>query len=339
MIDWSSAKHVLVIMPSWIGDVCMATPALQLLRERLPDGAKITAAVRPNHRALLQGVEAIDEILEVDGKKGLLGPWRAGRLLNKTGADTVLVLPGSFRSACIARCTGIAQRIGYARDRRSWLLTHPVKPPDRSTPVAQIVWYTGLIDHTATPPPASLHVSTEEQTEAAKFVQSAGERAWAVFVPGANRPDKRWPPERFAAVADALHARFGWSIVLAGNSREQEITAKIAALTSAPCVDLAAAHSSLGALKSLIRDAAIVISNDTGPRHIAIALQTPVVSIFGPTDHRWTLYPHNDERRLLAAPFLVESKNADDNKKECHVNHISVGDVVYACDELVQPHD
>ena len=151
-MDWSGIQHVAVIMPTWIGDICMATPALRMLRHRMPGGGTITAIVRPGKATIIDGLETVDHMLELE-PSGLLGPWRCGRALAKSGADAVLILPGSFRSGVVARVSGIRHRIGYARDGRGWLLTHPVKQPDRSTPTPQIQWYAGLVDDGGGPPP------------------------------------------------------------------------------------------------------------------------------------------------------------------------------------------
>jgi len=334
-MDWSGIQHVAVIMPTWIGDICMATPALRMLRHRMPGGGTITAIVRPGKATIIDGLETVDHMLELE-PSGLLGPWRCGRALAKSGADAVLILPGSFRSGVVARVSGIRHRIGYARDGRGWLLTHPVKQPDRSTPTPQIQWYAGLVDDGPAPPP-ELRVADADRAEAAEILRSVDASGWAVIVPGAaNRPDKRWPADHFASLVDRLQMQVGLACVLAGSPSEQSITSDIAARASVPCIDLAGMGASLGALKAVIDDARVVVSNDTGPRHIAIALGTPVVSLFGPTDHRWTALDCEHERRLLAEPFLPEKLTADHHAAACGMDRICVADVVHAACSLLQ---
>ncbi|MFO0875558.1 MAG: glycosyltransferase family 9 protein [Phycisphaerales bacterium] len=100
-------------------------------------------------------------------------------------------------------------------------------------------------------------------------------------------------------------------------------------------VDLAARGVTLGALVGVLADAALLVTNDTGPRHIAIGVATPVVALFGPTDHRFTAIPGARERRLLAEPFLPEEAVADRRPEACRIDRIEVGDVVHASHVLL----
>jgi len=321
------------LMPTPIGDVCMATPTLQLLRERLPEGAVITAVVRHGTKPLLNGLTSIDDVIQYD-PHGYLGPLRAGRRIAETRPDTVLVLPGSFRSALIARFSGRCRRVGYARDGRAWLLTDAIKPPNRSTPSSQIASYQRLVDPDAPEGTPTLAVTDEDRAAAASVMPSS-HTPFVVLGPGAaKREDKRWPPERFAAVANGLHARFGWTTVIAGSASERTLTHSIASTCDGPVIDLAAASGSLGALKAIAADAELVISNDTGPRHVALAVGTPVISLFGPTDHRWTIIPGASDHRLLAEPFLPQDLKADACAAACSIDRIVVGDVLGAVDSM-----
>ena len=328
MIDWSTINRVCAIMPTWIGDVCMATPALRMLRERLPDGAEVTAAARSGMTPLLRGLPWIDDITEID-PRGFLGPWRAGRAIAARMPEAVLVLPGSWRSALTARLSGAARRVGFARDGRGWMLSDAIKSPDRSRPVSTVDWYAELVDAEAAPGLPELTVTESDRVDATEVVPPHFTH-YAVLVPGANREDKRWPAERFAAIANHLYASRGWSVVIAGSPGEHALCASVASACDGPVIDLAAAGSSLGALKAIVGGSDLVISNDTGPRHIAIGLGVPVVSLFGPTDHRWTLMSDANECRLLAEPFLPESLMADRCGGACGIGRISVNDVIQA---------
>jgi heptosyltransferase-2 len=333
MIDWSATRRVTVIMPTWIGDICMATPALRALRAALPDDATMTAALRPGLSAVLRGHPAIDALVTID-PRGLAGPWRAGRVLSATGADVILILPGSFRAALAARCSNVKRRVGYARDGRGWLLSDARTPPDRTSPVSAVDWYCRLVGATTAAPP-DLVVTENDRQDAAALMPDPPP-AWVLLVPGANRADKRWPADRFSAVANALHDRYGWTAVIAGAPSERSLTAEVASGCSGPVLDLAAQEGTLGALKAMAAGAEVVISNDTGPRHIAIAMGTPVVSLFGPTDHRWTLIESVKEQRLLAEPFLPEALMADRCADACSIARIAVGDVLRAIDRWQQ---
>jgi heptosyltransferase-2 len=330
MIDWSKVRRVTVIMPTWIGDVCMATPALAAMRAAVPDDAHITAAMRHGMKALLRGHPAVDELVTVD-PRGIMGPWRAGRVLASTHPDVILILPGSFRSALAARLAGRTRRIGYAKDGRSWLLTRAATPPRRDRPVSAVAWYSQLVGTSAAGLPEL--VVTEDDRHAAKAVMPEQPPAYVLLVPGANREDKRWPADRFAAVANALHERHGWTAVIAGSPAERSLTAAVADGCDGPTIDLVERGGTLGALKAIAAGAEVALSNDTGPRHVAIAVGTPVISLFGPTDHRWTLMERAVERRLLAEPFLPGELMADRCGATCRIDRIAVGDVVQTINE------
>ena len=336
MINWTkmSSPRVTVIMPTWMGDVCMATPTLQSLRSILPEDAHITAAMRPGMKALLCGHPAIDELVDIN-PGGVLGPWRAGRVLAATHADVIVVLPGSFRTALAARLAGGCRRIGYARDGRRWLLSDAVAPPDRTEPVSTVDWYHGLITDAAPGLPSL--VVTEDDHRAAKNVLREQPLAYMLLVPGANRNDKRWSASRFAAVSNAAHEQYGWTTVIAGSPDERALTSTVAQQCVGPVIDLPARGSSIGALKAITAGAELVISNDTGPRHVAIALGTPVITLFGPTDHRWTHMDAADEIRLLAEPFLPRNLVADACHKVCRIDRISVADVLQAIESWQRP--
>lgn len=325
--DLGTATRVTVIMPTWIGDICMATPALVSLRSALPEGSHITGAVRRGMNALLRGHPGVDELVNID-PRGIFGPWKAGREIAATKPDAIVILPGSFRTALAARLASKCRRIGYARDGRGWLLSDAIAPPDRSHPVSTVNWYQRLITDAAPSLPSL--VVTDADQHAAREVLCEQPPAYMLLVPGANRDDKRWPASRFAAVANAANELYGWTTVIAGSPGERSLTATVARQCAGPVIDLAQRGSDLGALKAITAGAELVLSNDTGPRHVAIALGTPVITLFGPTDHRWTHMDGAVEIRLLAEPFLPGTLVADDCAKACRIDRISVTDVLRA---------
>lgn len=330
-MNWSEAKHVAVIMPTWIGDVVMATPTLQRLRAVLPEGSAITALVRQGQQPLLEGLESVDAIETLD-YRGLLGAWRGAARIRSLSPDTVLMLPNSFRSALTARLSGARHRIGYCRDGRGWLLSDARQAPDRSNGYPQVNWYYELVDPDQTEQPMCPKLAVLDK-DVAEASQVLGDQApaWVALVPAAMKPHKRWPSERFIAVANALHKNHGWGAIVVGTSKDADITGEIAAGCVGPAVDLAAIGCSLGGLKGLMQRAELAICIDTGPRHVAIGVGTPTISLFGPTDHRWTIIPDAPETRLLADPFLTTHQLADrqPNTRE-YMHRIRVSDTLHA---------
>lgn len=175
------------------------------------------------------------------------------------------------------------------------------------------------------------------------------QRPIAFLNPGGNDPAKRWPADRFAALANYLAHTRGVTVLVSGSPAERELTASIVKLAGTPAesptghsplatgriVDLARHQLTLGTLKGIIARCSVMVTNDTGPRHIAAALGVPVVTLFGPTDHRWTTIPHNDEIRILADPKLPEEEIANDHPERCAIDKIGLGDVVAATNQLL----
>jgi heptosyltransferase-2 len=329
-------RRIAIICPSWVGDSVMATPVYRAVRAATPD-AHTVAFARPGVDALLRGTPWFNELIALD-MRGVAGPIRAARLMRSSSFDAALLLPNSFRSALTARLAGVPRRIGYARDGRGFLLTHarPVEPA--STPLPTIDYYARLgafaIGKESIEPHPELFVTPEEEEEAASLLKDL-EGPFVLLNPGANKAEKRWPADRFAAVANVLHNRRELRIAVTGAPAERDVLDAVIGAAHAPIVDLASRGINLSTLKVVVRRATLMITNDTGPRHIAAALGTPVVTLFGPTDHRWTTLPDVRERRLLAEPFLPEELIADKHPKACAISRIAVEDVVAAAEALL----
>jgi len=336
----TSSRILSIVMPSWLGDTVMATPVLRACRERLPK-AKLVAVLRPGLGEVLRGLPWLDEIVEVDSK-GMGGAWRLGRTIRGTAADAVLLLPNSFKSALGARFSGIRTRVGYARDSRGWLLSHPIplKSKKSIAPTPAVGYYAELarqalgvltIDQRL-----ELAITNDQQAAGEALLHDVGS-CFMILNPGGNRTDKRWPPERFAAVADHLAKKHGLAVVVNGSPGEREVIGAVKAAARTPIIDLSQRGVTLGSLKAVVKRASLMITNDTGPRHLAAALGTPVVTLFGPTDHRWTTLGCPHERLLLAEPFLPEELVADRHAKACAIDKISVADVLAAAEQLLTP--
>jgi heptosyltransferase-2 len=250
----------------------------------------------------------------------------------------VLLLPNSFRSALAARMSGAPIRIGYNRDGRGWLLSHKLSPPP-AKPIPAVEYYATLVEFALGSQDIDrrieLHCSADELAQADRLLEGV-RRPFIVLNPGANRADKRWPAERFAAVADQLASSHQVSVVVSGSPKESDVLAAVIAASRTPITDLTARGITLGSLKAVLKQSALLITNDTGPRHIAAALGTPVVTLFGPTDHRWTTLADVNECILLADPFLPEELTADDHARACQIERIPASDVLAAANALLR---
>lgn len=361
--DAPAPGRLLVVMPSWIGDAVMATPALRLLRDRLP-GAFIGALLRPGIGDILAGSDYFDET-HTEARAGVMGPKRAAASIRPRRYDTALLLTNSFSSALTTRIAGIGRRVGYERDGRSFLLTAGLIPPRRRdtppfdrdpshasdwAPIPACAYYLRLAAHVvgddaddtidasaqAEPrmAPMSLATTPDEERAADESLRRAGltpGEPFAILNPGGNNPDKRWPAERFAQLARRLHESHNLRSIVSGSPAESGLTERIANDAGAGiAVSTADLGVTLGALKAVVRRASVMVTNDTGPRHLAAAFGVPVVTLFGPTDHRWTTIPHALERIVLADPTLPESLVANDHPDRCAIGHIGLDRVIEA---------
>lgn len=341
--------RLLVVMPSWVGDAVMATPTLRLIRQSFP-GIFVGGLVRPGIDQLLAGTDFFDEVHSAHST-GVLGPKFVAAKIRPRRYDTALLLTNSFSTALIVRIAGIPRRIGYDRDARGLLLTDraaPSKRPDgRWAPLSAVEYYRALaakfllgVDRPAELP-LELATTPEEEADADAILRHAGispGAAMAVLNPGGNNIAKRWPARRFAQVAEHLSAKHGMTVVVNGSPAEKELVEHVATLSAVPVVRLSHLGITLGSLKAIIKRSRVMVTNDTGPRHLAAAFGVPVVTLFGPTDHRWTTIPTRPgapEQILIADPTLPESEVADDHPERCRVDRILLEDVIGAVDKVL----
>lgn len=325
------ATTIGVLLPSWVGDAVMATGAVRAIRAARPE-ARIVALARPAPAALLDGAPFLDAVIVADAR-GATGPLRAARALRAAGVTAVLLLPNSFRAALVARLSGARVIVGHARDGRGLLLTHGLRGDRAVRPKPTILHYAELVAYALGLPAIDARpclAATEAERARAGSLLPHRCGPLVILVPGGVRAAKRWPAERFVALGAALVARAGARIALVGAPEERALVASIAAGIGGDAVDLAAAGADLAMVKGAIAAADLLVGNDTGPRHVAIALGVPTVVLFGPTDHRWTTIEGAREHRLLAAPFLPEGQVADDHPEACRIDRIPVADAIEA---------
>ncbi|MCA9277430.1 MAG: glycosyltransferase family 9 protein, partial [Phycisphaerales bacterium] len=148
---------------------------------------------------------------------------------------------------------------------------------------------------------------------------------------------KRWPTDRFAQLADHLAQAHGMIVLVSGSPAERPIADEICAqcAPTTRTVNLPALGIRLGTLKGIVRRCKLMVTNDTGPRHIAAAFGVPVVTLFGPTDKRWTTIPFKDEIEIDADPTLPEEEVANDHPQRCRVSNIALDDVINAANTLL----
>jgi len=324
----------------------MATPALSALRSRFPE-ARITALARPYVAEVLAGHPAVDDLRALDSlaprapvSRFLRDAWR----LRREGFDLAVLFTNSLRTALFAAVAGATRRAGYRREGRGFLLTDridPVKSGGEYVPGPMIDYYLDLVSLFGAPPASrrmSLTVTDSERAEARRLLDEfdvAAGAPVALINPGAAFGSaKCWPAENFAEVADRLGER-GLDVLVVTGPAERDIGEAIGRAARRELKPVWRAGVSLGTLKALIADAALLVTNDSGPRHFGAALGVPVVTIIGPTDPRWSETGWEKEvvlrRQVQCAPCMLRVCPRD----HACMRLVKAGDVVAAAERLL----
>ncbi len=285
-------KNILLIKPSSLGDIVMALPALSALRRSFPH-ARITWLIRPAFAPLIEGHPHLDEILYFDRNK-LAKAWYCPFAMKTLGSlvgdlrrrrfDAVVDLQGLLRSASLAWASGCRQRFGPVWGREFAHFFYTTAVPRHADWVHVIDYYLKIIEAMGGADLRVEFVLPEKPAAVAAVGTLLSQhdlvrKRYAVLIPGSAQLSKCWPPERFGALADQLSSEHGLSIVATGSSAEGTMIEQIQSHTRCPIVNLAG-RTSLPELVEVLRSARIVISNDTGPGHIAAALDKPLVMMF-----------------------------------------------------------
>jgi heptosyltransferase-2 len=335
----SPPARILVVQPSWVGDAVMATPTLRALRQLYPD-AQISYLLRRYVKAIYNGMPWADKLItyrtgrtKAKAGKGmfdLAARLRAGKF------DLAVLLPNSFKSALICKMAGIDRIVGYERDGRGFLLSDkllPVKERGKFIPTPIVKYYLGLAQYLGSQHrdlKLELFVTDAERRDAKELLARCGldpdlDRPATrgaggpliVLNPGAQYgAAKCWPAESFAQLADRFIEELGATVLLSGAPKERLILEAILRQMKHAAVDLSRAGLTLGALKEIVRRCDLMITNDTGPRHIAAAFDVSVVTIFGPTYPEWTEIYFAKERKVAVKVFCGPCQ-----KKVCPLDH------------------
>ncbi len=323
-------KRILVRGPNWLGDAVMCEPALRGLRGLFPD-AQVTLLVKPAVADLFVGHPAVTRLLTYDIKgrhAGFSGKWALAKQLRRQGFDLAVLFQNAFEAAFLTFLARVPRRYGYATDGRSVLLSDPVAVPDPRLLLHQVRYYWDLLKPlglSGDPPVPELVVLPEEEQAMVGRCAQGGVTPTDIVVginPGSTYGDaKRWLPERFAEVTERLcrtiHTSPGQqvSVVILGAKGEERLGQEIAARLSSRSLVLSGATTTRE-LMAAVKRCSLLLTNDTGPMHIASAFKVPVVAVFGPTDWR-TTSPFGGAHAIVrepvdCAPCLL---------RECPIDH------------------
>ncbi len=316
------ATAILVRAPNWVGDAVMSLPALRAVRGRFPS-ARLAVLARPWVAGIYARERSVDRVIHYTAPGGWRG-WKARRAAAASlGAfDCAILFPNSFDSALVAWMAGIPARIGYRRDGRAWLLTHPIPPPlPGDIPRHERFYYLELLRRTgiarAFPSSPSLLLEGREAARQAgkERLCAAGLRAAPIGVsPGAAYGNaKRWLPERFAEAARRLSVELSAPVAVFGTEAERELCDAVAGEAGGTSF---AGRTALAEFIEMAAACRLFLTNDSGSMHVASALGVPTVAVFGATDDT-TTGPAGAHARVVRE--LVECSPC--LERECPIDH------------------
>ncbi len=281
-------RRILIVRTDRVGDVVLTTPAIAALRKAFPH-VRLAVLIAPGNRELLEGNPSVDEILVDDRKgkhRGFAGFLSLVKEIKKRQFDIAFVFHTKKRTNLLCFWAGIPQRAGYRNEKLGFLLTHPLadtRPQGlkhESEYCLDVLRSLEIPINNASP---YVPVSIQGQQWVQQFLKGQGvgpQEALIAIHPGASCISKRWMPERFAQVADELIRRKAGRVVFVGGAENREIMKNVLAALKSPVID-ATGKTSLGQLAALLKRCRLLVSNDSGPVHMAGALSVPVISIFG----------------------------------------------------------
>ncbi len=295
-LDSKNITNIVVRGTNWVGDAVMTIPALRELRRIFPE-ATITLASRPWAQGIFAGAEFINDLM-IHESTGLGSVVQQVRAWRKREFDLAVLFPNSLESALVASVSRVPIRIGYSSEGRQRLLTAALAMPEWRSSRHEVFYYLNIIQHveqlvkqTSTvsldTADASLSVTEERKASARQILRANGVRPDHTVValcPGSiNSRAKRWPADRYAYLADRLIKESDAEVVLIGSDAEVEVANEVRTLMRGAPVMLAG-KTDLAQLVAILSVVDLLVTNDTGPAHIASSLGRPTLVVFGPTN-------------------------------------------------------
>ncbi len=295
-------KRILIVNVNWLGDTLFATPFIRAVRDSHPK-AYIAILTHPRCYKILEGNPNIDEIIIYDEKKqhrNLLRRFSMVSYLRSKKFDTAFILRKSLSRTLLLLFSKIPRRVGYRSKRAGFLLTEKVDIPHKG--LHKVEYFLNLAKAAGIETKNKNYeilISSNDMENGKNILKDAGikDKGFIALNAGGNWDLKRWPAEDFAKLGDKIFERFNIPIVLTGAEKDIALAEKITGLMRHKPVALCG-KTDLKTLGAIFKKARCVISNDSGPMHLAVAVRTNVIAIFGPTSPELT-GPYGDGKYVV----------------------------------------
>lgn len=334
-------RRILIVNVNWLGDALFTTPFITLIDEAYPN-AHIASLLVPRVAEVLEDNPNLDEIIIYDEKgrdKGIFGKLSLVSQLKNKHFDTAFILRRSLTRTMMLVLSKIPNRIGYDNPKSGFLLTKKIKPS--KLPMHKVDYFLNLaysIGIKGAVSDYTLSIKEDDECYIDNFLKAEGMRQGDILVginPGANWPLKRWPYKNFASLISALDKRYNAKIIITGSKGDIELADKIISLSGIKPI-VACGKTTIKQLAALFRRVRFVISNDSGPMHIAASQKTPIIALFGPTSPKLT-GPYGTGRSIIIRKDIdcdVPCYNLNCPENHC-MKSITVEDVLDAVGKIL----
>jgi heptosyltransferase-1 len=330
-------KNILILKPSALGDIVQTLPALSALHRSFPN-AKISWLVKPQFSALLHGHPCLNQAIMFDRK--LLGKaWYSPKAfkalyglikqIRNSNFDAVFDFQGLLRTSLLSRLSGCQNRYGMAKasEFASIFYTHKIIQDENNLHVVdyylKMVQAAGAnISKVEFPLPA---VSDETEKKVNLLLKKEHINQYAVFVISSAQEYKCWPIDSFAALSEMICAQYKLSIVVVGSEKEAAKAAMLKSKSKVPIIDFCG-RTSLKDLILLLKNARLVVGNDTGPSYLAAALIRPLVIVYGHTNPA-RVYPYGRKNTIAAVDPFNRGTDSDNKDSRFSIEKVAVDDV------------
>ncbi len=313
-------RRVAIIQTAFLGDLVLSLPLIDAVKQ-INTSAKLAVIARPGAAQLLENHPNVDKLFVFEkhgANRGLPGLFRLAGKIRQLKCDLALIPHRSFRSALLARMTGIPVLIGYAKTPGAWLYTKKVdRDWNKYEGARNLDLLQPIVSQDFSPIP-SLILPDKAVEEAARLVEASDQEQWIALAPGSVWPTKRWPEQYWIELLKQLEAQ-GKSCIIVGGPEDAALGDRILKNSTGASRN-AAGKLSIAGSAALLKRCSLLVSGDTAPVHLAVAVDTPVLTIFGPTVPEFGFAPIGDKDRVIGLDLSCRPCRIHGSKK-CPLGH------------------